>query len=302
MNIPNQYVDVALLQDKGVTLCIKREDTIHPLISGNKYRKLAYNLLEAQKMGRTTLLTFGGAFSNHIAAVACAGHEKGFRTVGIIRGEELEDTWPSNPTLSLAHKHGMQLHFVSRSRYRKKSEPSFLNAWKAHYGNFYVLPEGGTNTLAVKGCEEILTEADAKFDVICCSVGTGGTVAGLINSAKPHQQVLGFSALKGDFLKETIQKLTNGKPWQPITDFHFGGYAKIDADLVHFINTFKKNTGIPLDPIYTGKLLFGIFELIKQDFFSKGTQILAIHTGGLQGITGMNQVFKKKNLPLLDIG
>ncbi|WP_421810094.1 1-aminocyclopropane-1-carboxylate deaminase/D-cysteine desulfhydrase [Flagellimonas sp.] len=301
MNIPNQHIDVPLLREKGVTLHIKREDTIHPQISGNKYRKLKYNLLEAQKLGHHTLLTFGGAFSNHIAAVACAGHEQGFKTIGVIRGEELQDKWQDNPTLSLAHDHGMWFHFVPRSDYRQKNEEGFLRILKEEFGYFYLLPEGGTNALAVKGCEEIVTEADSNFDYICSSVGTGGTLAGLINSAKPHQTVLGFPALKGDFLKQDILTFVRNNRWKLMTDFHFGGYAKVSEELIHFINTFKEETGVPLDPIYTGKLLFGIFELAKQDFFPKGTRILAIHTGGLQGITGMNTVLKKKNLPLLDI-
>lgn len=301
MIVPNQKVDLPLLQEKGVTLYIKREDTIHPLISGNKYRKLKYNLLEAQKQGYDTLLTFGGAFSNHIAAVACAGHEQGFKTIGVIRGGELETGRKENPTLQLAHEHGMQFHFVSRSDYRQKNEEGFQQNLKEQFGNFYRLPEGGTNALAVKGCAEILTETDAQFDVICSSVGTGGTLAGLINLTHSHQKVLGFPALKGDFLKADIHTFAHNDRWDLVTDYHFGGYAKVDAHLVDFINTFKKNTGIPLDPIYTGKLLFGIFDLVKKDFFEKGTQILAIHTGGLQGIKGMNLVLKKKKLPLLDV-
>lgn len=301
MDIPNQHIDVPLLREKGVTLHIKREDTIHPQISGNKYRKLKYNLLEAQKLGHDTLLTFGGAFSNHIAAVACAGHEQGFKTVGVIRGEELQDKWRDNPTLNLAHAHGMRFHFVSRSDYRQKNEEAFLRTLKEEFGDSYLLSEGGTNLLAVKGCEEIVTENDSNFDYICSSVGTGGTLAGLINSAKPHQTVLGFPALKGDFLKQDINTFVRSDQWKLMTDFHFGGYAKVSEELIHFINTFKEETGVPLDPIYTGKLLFGIFELVKQDFFPKGTQVLVIHTGGLQGIAGMNTVLKKKNLPLLDI-
>lgn len=301
MKTANQKIESPLLDEKEVTFHIKREDTIHPFVSGNKYRKLKYNLLEARNQGQTTLLTFGGAFSNHIAAVACAGHEQGFKTIGVIRGEELEGNWEGNPTLELAHKHGMQFHFVSRSAYRDKNEPDFLQQLKDTFGKFYLLPEGGTNELAVKGCAEILTEDDSTFDYICSSVGTGGTLAGLINSSRPHQTVLGVPALKGDFLKADISTFAQNERWQLVTDYHFGGYAKVTPELVQFINRFKKGTGIPLDPIYTGKLVFGIFELIKQDFFPKGTQILAIHTGGLQGITGMNQVLEQKKLPLLDV-
>lgn len=301
MTIPNQHIVVPLLREKGVELYVKREDTIHPLISGNKYRKLKYNLLEAKAQGQHTLLTFGGAYSNHIAATAYAGHKHGFRTIGVIRGEELETQWQDNPTLRLAQEHGMQFHFVSRSDYRDKNEPAFLETLREQFGNVYLLPEGGTNELAVKGCIEILTEADAKFDYVCSAVGTGGTLAGLINASQTHQTVLGFPALKGDFLTEEIRTFAQNNRWRLVTDYHFGGYAKVDQQLIVFINRFKQQMGIPLDPIYTGKMLFGIFDLIKKDFFPSGSQILAIHTGGLQGIPGMNAILKKKKLPLLDI-
>ena len=301
MKTPNQKIESPILDEKEVTLFIKREDTIHPLISGNKFRKLKYNLLEAQNQGQDTLLTFGGAFSNHIAAVACVGHEQGLKTIGVIRGEELEGNWQDNPTLQLAHNHGMQFHFVSRSAYRNKTNTDFLQHLKNTFGEFYLLPEGGTNELAIKGCAEILNEDDTIFDYICSSVGTGGTVAGIINSTQPHQNVLGFPALKGEFLKADISTFAQNERWQLAADYHFGGYAKVTPELVEFINRFKKGTGISLDPIYTGKLVFGIFERIKQDFFPKGAQILAIHTGGLQGIKGMNQVLEQKKLPLLDV-
>nr|WP_299170240.1 pyridoxal-phosphate dependent enzyme [uncultured Allomuricauda sp.] len=301
MLVSNQKIDLPILEEKGVTLYLKREDIIHPSISGNKYRKLKYNLLEAQKMGYSSLLTFGGAFSNHIAATAYAGKEKGFKTIGIIRGEELKDNWLDNPTLNLAHEHGMEFHFVSRGAYRKKDDNTFLDELKDTLGTFYMVPEGGTNALAIKGCEEILTDSDKDFDFICSAVGTGGTVSGLINSAHSHQTVWGFPALKGDFLKEDIREFARNTNWQLVSDYHFGGYAKVDADLISFVNTFKKETGIPLDPIYTGKMVFGIFDLIKKDAFKKGTQILAIHTGGLQGIKGMNLALKKRNLPLVDV-
>jgi len=301
LTIPNQHIDIPLLHEKGVQLYLKREDTIHPLISGNKYRKLKYNLHEAKAQDQHTLLTFGGAYSNHIAATAYAGHKHGFSTIGVIRGEELETQWQDNPTLRLAHEHGMQFHFVSRSDYRRKNESAFLETLKKQFGNVYLLPEGGTNDLAVKGCMEILTEADANFDYVCGSVGTGGTLAGLINASQPHQTVLGFPALKGDFLTEEIRTFAQNNRWRLVTDYHFGGYAKVDQQLIVFINRFKQQTGIPLDPIYTGKMLFGIFDLIKKDFFPSENQILAIHTGGLQGIPGMNAILKKKKLPLLDI-
>ncbi|GMN11202.1 pyridoxal-phosphate dependent enzyme [Croceitalea sp. MTPC9] len=299
MNVENQKIDLPLLDEKGITLFVKREDTIHPFISGNKYRKLKYNIQEAKKENIGTLLTFGGAYSNHIAATACAGKEYGFETIGIIRGEELKAKWETNPTLRLAYNHGMHFHFVSRENYRNKEDSKFLNELNKEYGVFYLIPEGGTNTLAVKGCEEILTENDVEFDIICACVGTGGTLAGLINSAKPNQILLGFPALKGDFLKNDIRKFARNENWKLISDYHFGGYAKITAELIDFVNDFKVKTGIPLEPIYTGKLFYGLLDLITKNHFKNGTKILAIHSGGLQGIPGMNMVLKEKKLPLL---
>ena len=287
---------VNLPKTKGVELYVKREDQIHAFVSGNKYRKLKYNLLEAEKSGYKTLLTFGGAFSNHIAAVASAGHLIGFKTIGVIRGDELESKISENATLNFAQENGMQFKFVSREIYRSKTSESFLESLKAEFGDFYVIPEGGTNELAVKGCQEILYPEDFNFDYICCSVGTGGTISGLINGSKPSQQVLGFPALKGDFLKEDISKFATQTNWKLITDYHFGGYAKINDELVAFINQFKSDYSLPLDPVYTGKMLFGIMDLIEQNYFPKGSKILAIHTGGLQGIEGMNAHLRKKNL------
>jgi 1-aminocyclopropane-1-carboxylate deaminase len=297
----NQPVQLSLLRHKQVSLSIKREDLLHPFISGNKYRKLKYNLLEAKKMGYLTILTFGGAYSNHIAATAFAANEKGFKSIGVIRGDELKDTWHQNPTLQRAHEQGMVFKFVNRETYRKKEEPLSLLALRNEFGDFYLLPEGGTNRLAIKGCEEIITKEDEQFDFVCTCVGTGGTVSGLVNSSFGHQEVLGFSALKGDFLRDDIRKMTKNERWKLISNYHFGGYGKITQELVEFINNFREQTNVPLDPIYTGKMLFGLLDMVKHDTFARGTKILAIHTGGLQGIHGMNSVLKKKNLPLLDI-
>ncbi|WP_276165495.1 1-aminocyclopropane-1-carboxylate deaminase/D-cysteine desulfhydrase [Zobellia alginiliquefaciens] len=297
----NQEVHLPILAQKGVSLVIKREDRIHPLISGNKYRKLKYNLEEAKAEGFGTLLTFGGAFSNHIAATAYAGKIHNLKTVGVIRGEEIAQKWQENSTLKLAQSHGMKFKFVSRDLYRQKETPNFLEELKNEFGDFYLLPEGGTNPLAIKGCQEILAPADADFDVICCAVGTGGTIAGISNAASSSQKVLGFPALKGDFLQEDICKFAARNNWELQSDYHFGGYAKVTGELVDFMNTFFKKTKIQLDPIYTGKLLFGIMDLVQKDYFSPKTNILAIHTGGLQGIEGMNRILQKKKLPLINV-
>lgn len=292
---------IVLPKECEVELFLKREDQLHTFVSGNKYRKLKYNLKTAEASGYKTLLTFGGAYSNHIAAVAHAGYILGFKTIGIIRGEELHTELENNSTLRFARDNGMQFKFISREDYRNKNSEAFLNTLKHEYNNFYLIPEGGTNTLAVKGCEEILTKQDEAFDVICCSVGTGGTISGLINCSKVRQQVLGFPALKGSFLHQDISKFVSKTNWRLITDYHFGGYAKVNPELISFINQFKIENNIQLDPIYTGKMMFGIFDLIDKNYFPKGSKILAIHTGGLQGIAGMNSVLKQKKLPLIHV-
>lgn len=295
-----QQIHFSEIEDKDVSLFIKREDELHPFISGNKYRKLKYNLVEAVKQQKSTLLTFGGAYSNHIAATAAAGFAYNLKTIGIIRGDELannlDEILQNNPTLKFASEHNMQLEFVSRAAYRDKTSPEFIDALKEKFGDFYLVPEGGTNNFAVKGCEEILAEEDEKYDFICCAVGTGGTISGIINSLKSHQKAIGFPALKGDFLQHEINKyILKRENWSLCSNYHFGGYAKVSEELITFINKFKSETKIPLDPVYTGKMMFGIVDLIKSDFFKKGTKILAIHTGGLQGIEGMNLLLKKKN-------
>ncbi|MFK8267795.1 1-aminocyclopropane-1-carboxylate deaminase/D-cysteine desulfhydrase [Capnocytophaga cynodegmi] len=299
LHIENQLVNIPL--PNGISLHIKREDKNHHFVSGNKLRKLKYNILQAQKEGKTQLLTFGGAYSNHIAATAAAGQLMGLKTIGIIRGEELRSKIDENPTLSFAQKCGMDFQFISRENYRLKHTDEFLHQLKKHYGSdTYIVPEGGTNEFAVKGCEEILTEQDSKFDVICSAVGTGGTISGLINSSFSHQIVLGFPALKGEFLSDVIKQYTSKTNWQLIHDYNFGGYAKVSDELISFLNNFNKKTGISLDPIYTGKMIFAIFALSNKNFFKPNTKILAIHTGGLQGIQGINQKRAKKHQETLN--
>lgn len=299
--IASQCQKIHVSTDKNISISMLREDKIHPFVSGNKFRKLFYTLQDAAQKEATTLLTFGGAYSNHIAAVAAAGKISGLKTIGIIRGEELAALSKKNDTLSFAAQQGMQLHYVSREEYRCKEDVEYLEKLKATFGKVYIIPEGGTNTLAVKGCEEMLSEATNKYDYICVSVGTGGTISGLINASEAHQTLLGFSALKGTFQKETIQKYTTKNNYKLLDNYCFGGYAKIDSELIRFINTFKKETAIPLDPIYTGKMMFGVFDLLKKGYFKENSRILAVHTGGLQGIAGMNELLKKKNLPQISV-
>lgn len=300
MNRPLETINQKIPIDPkfGVSLSIKRDDLIDTEISGNKFRKLFYNIREARAQHHQTILTFGGAFSNHIAAVAACGHRYGFKTIGIIRGEEVKFFEQDNPTLRFAKKMGMELFYISRSNYKNKEDVNFSEDLKARFGKFMLLPEGGTNDLAVKGCEEILSAKDQTFDLICCSVGTGGTLAGLINSAKPHQRVVGYSSVKDPDLKRGICRFVTHNNWD-LFQADCGGYGKVDPSLIEFINGFKTSFNIPLDPVYTGKMMYHLMRQIEQGVFPKGTNILAIHTGGLQGVAGMNWRLKQTDLPQL---
>lgn len=293
MITPLQRLNNSLFKEKQISVFMKRDDLLHPLISGNKWRKLKYNLAAAKESSLPTLLTFGGAFSNHILAVAAAGNEFGFHTIGVIRGEKV---LPLNATLSFASQQGMKLHFISREEYRQKENDGFLHHLRQQFGEFYLLPEGGSNTLAVKGCSEIISELNIAYDYLCCPVGTGATVAGLISGDQGKNQVLGFSALKGMAdLESIITSLSvafSGKQfnnWSVNHDYHFGGYAKLPATLLSFIAEFRAQQNILLDPVYTGKMMYGIFDLARKDFFKPDSTVIAIHTGGLQGWNGFPQ-------------
>ncbi len=266
-----------------VQLTVKRLDLIHPQISGNKFFKLKYNLLAAKQQNLNQVLTFGGAYSNHIAATAYAAHYFGFQSIGVIRGEELAKQ-ALNPTLQTAQDFGMQLHFVSRAEYRRRHEIEYLQQLKQRYPNTLIIPEGGTNQLAIQGTKEILSTDDREnYDVIGCAVGTGGTIAGIIESSSDQQHILGFSALKGDFLKHDIQKWTNKTNWSLTDEYCCGGYAKTNSELLQFMQQFEQQYAVSLEQIYTAKMMMGLFDLIQQGNFPVNTRILAIHTGGLQG-------------------
>jgi 1-aminocyclopropane-1-carboxylate deaminase len=293
-------IDLPELRDSGVSLYLRREDLLYPQLSGNKYRKLRYNLEEARKLGYRRLITFGGAYSNHIHATAAAGQIYGFETLGLIRGDELEGR-PLNPTLEDARRGGMRLVFLSREDYARRGDPEFQACCLERFGPGYLLPEGGTNDLAVQGCAEILQPEDTRFDLICCPVGTGGTLAGLLRGAALHQRVLGYPALKAEGLSAQLASWIPGDRWALSDHSHGGGYGRITADLVAFINEFREQAGIALDPVYTGKMMHAILDDIRNGRIPPGSNVLAIHTGGLQGIRGMNRQLRKKNLPLLQL-
>lgn len=289
------------LTSQRIHLSILRLDQIHPTVSGNKWYKLKYNLRQARKDQYDTLLTVGGAYSNHLYATAAAGQACGFRIIGVVRGEPHA---PLNPTLQFASEQGMQLHYVSRDAFRQRHQAAFLETLSRQFGRHYYLPEGGTNVLAVRGCAEIVPP-EPTFDYVTCCVGTGGTLAGIAASTAGRTQVLGFSALKGsEFLQEEVDRLTQGycgrayDHYRLIHDYHFGGYARATPALVDFINTFYRTTGVPLEPIYTGKMLYGLYDMVRQGYFPPESRLLAVHSGGLQGIAGFNQRYWSK-MPIL---
>ena len=284
--------------ESKVRLFIKREDLTHPEISGNKYWKMFYNVKKylEKEVSERKIITFGGAFSNHIAAAAALGNEFGIKTLGVIRGNELEDSWQENPTLFSAHQNGMSFRFVTRETYRYKEK--MMKELQTEFPESLVVPEGGTNENAVEGIQYMFTDETNDFDYICSAVGTGGTVSGLSKFAQPHQKIIGFKAVKDNSLENRIKNLSK-KDNFTLVDASDGGFGKITDENVRFINEFYQYFGIVLEPVYTGKMLRKIFEMIADDYFPANSKILAFHTGGLQGIVGANEMLKKKNRNLI---
>jgi len=295
LNLPSpvQEISSPLLESKNIRLYIKREDLIHPVIGGNKWRKLKYNLEAISRKKIKLVLSFGGAYSNHIYALAGSGELFGFDTIGIIRGEE---TLPLNSTLSFAKQAGMKLHYVSRKDYRLKDSPEFTDKLLAQFGEIAILPEGGSNRLALRGCAEIIDELESQlngeYDTVCLPCGTGGTLAGLVSSGT-RKNILGFAVLKGaGFLQDAVDNLllnetsntptTPAKNWTINLDYHFNGYAKQTPELLNFIDDFWQQYNIPLESVYSGKMFYGLFDLIKNNYFPEGARIVALHTGGIR--------------------
>lgn len=299
LKVPTEKIPIQEIPiNKNVQLFIKREDLVHPQISGNKYWKLFYTINHYIEKNPTTpyIITFGGAFSNHISAVSAVGNLSGIPTLGIIRGEELQDKWRDNPTLVFAKRNGMNLKFVTREEYRHKEK---LTEFLQHeFPDALIVPEGGTNESAVDGVKMMLNSETKDFDYLCAAVGTGGTVAGISKFCEDNQKVIGFKVVDDSSLENTIFELTLKKNYNLI-DSSFGGYGKIKDENIRFINDFKEKYGIPLEPIYTGKMMQRIFELIDEDYFPENSKILCFHTGGLQGIEGANLLLEKQNRNLI---
>jgi 1-aminocyclopropane-1-carboxylate deaminase len=277
---PLQKIETELTRQFNINLFIKRDDLIHPEISGNKWRKLKYNIVQMKLENKTTILTFGGAYSNHITATAKACEVFGFKSIGIIRGEEHQ---PLNKSLQFAKDCGMELVYVDRENYRNKNSSDFrCMISDFDESNTYVLPEGGANNLAVKGCKEITNEIEIDFDFIVCACGTGTTIAGIASMLKPHQQAIGFAVLKHSGLKDEIDKkfLTHNSELI-IQNYPFNGYAKTTPELIQFIKDFYHEHQILLDYVYTGKMMYGIFDLIAKNYFPENSSIIAVHTGGV---------------------
>lgn len=303
---PIQELHSPLFAYHKIRLFVKRDDLLDADISGNKWRKLKYNLLAAKEKNYSTLLSFGGAFSNHIVALAAAGQRFGFATIGIIRGEQ---KYQANTSLSYARSCGMKLHFVTRDSYRKKYTADFLDALIDQYGKFYLLPEGGSNSYALQGCAEIMTELarqlDGVPDYVATACGTAGTLSGLLIAKHENTKILGVAVLKNaDFLNNEVRTfiqpfgIAEAPGWSICDAYHFGGYAKYTDKLIDFIHTFGKDFNILLEPIYTGKLFYAIFDLLEQGYFPAGSKIVGIHTGGLQGLQGLPSDIRRKLLDL----
>jgi 1-aminocyclopropane-1-carboxylate deaminase len=282
VRVPSPVVEVVDDRLAGVRLFLKRDDLIHPELTGNKWRKLVHNLGTAAEQGATTLLTFGGAYSNHLRATAAAGHYFGFETIGVVRGEE---RLPLNESLAYAVGRGMRLAYLDRATYRRKHEPDAVAGLRERFGDFYLLPEGGSNALAVRGCAELPGELDFPYDVVCCPCGTGGTLAGIAAGLPEGRRALGFAVLRGGFLTgevERLQRAAYGRlagDWRVEERFHGGGFARTTAELEAFAADFAVRHGVELERVYVAKMMFGIFALVEEGAFPAGCRIVAVVTG-----------------------
>lgn len=289
---PEQVITDTLTRSHRINLVVKREDLNHAVFPGNKLRKLKYNFLHAEQSGATAIISFGGAYSNHILALSAAGKMAGLPTIGIIRGEELVSL-PLNPVLQQARKNGMHLEFISREEYRHRNEHDYREQLQSKWRNACIIPEGGSNQPGIKGVSEIIHSLDHHYDFIVSPCGTGGTLAGIIqgiaDTGRVNTVALGISVLKNSnqYLQTEVRNLLKSDisdqiNWEINNDYHFGGYAKSTPQLSEFIACFQRDHTILLDPVYTGKTFFAVYALIKSGYFPKDSSVLLVHTGGLQ--------------------
>ncbi|WP_440876256.1 1-aminocyclopropane-1-carboxylate deaminase/D-cysteine desulfhydrase [Thalassotalea sp. PLHSN55] len=291
---PINKINHPLFTKHGISVSIKRDDLIHPIISGNKWRKLKCNLIETRQGNYTGVLSFGGSFSNHIHALAYACFQQKIPCVGIIRGEAEN---ASNFTLTCARQWGMQLHFVDRKTYRRRHEPEFHQELLQSYPGYFIVPEGGSNQLALPGMADVIDELNqqASFDTLITPVGSGGTLAGLINADNNQHKLLGIAVLKQQgYLNEAVNDLLGDKAegfsnWQILNQFHRGGYAKFNVEDVQRLQAFKHHCAIPFEPVYSGKMILALLDLVESGYFPAGHRIMLLHTGGLQGLGGLTE-------------
>jgi 1-aminocyclopropane-1-carboxylate deaminase len=286
-----QTITHPIFDRNHLTVSIKRDDAIHPIISGNKWRKLKFNLSYAKTHNYSGVLSFGGSFSNHIHALAFACQQQGLKSIGVIRGEK---EYASNFTLTMAQQWGMELHFVDRKTYRLRENKDYLAQLQKAYPDYLIVPEGGSNALALTGVGEVITELNqqCEFDTLLTPVGSGGTLAGLIKADNNQHQLLGISVLKQNgYLTEQVNTLlensSNYSNWQIMSEFHRGGYAKFSKEDAQKLLTFNQQTGFTFEPVYSGKMILAFLDLIEQQYFPKGHRIVILHTGGLQGVGGL---------------
>lgn len=289
---PIQEISHPVFTQHNVTVTIKRDDLIHPIISGNKWRKLLFNIKTAQSQKAKGILSFGGAYSNHIHALAYACHQAKLPCIGVIRGEP---RYANNATLTQAQQWGMKLCFVDRKTYRLRHDIDYLTELQKRYSGYSIVPEGGSNTLALPGLAQVIDElkSQTKYDSLFVPVGSGGTIAGLIAADKEEHHIYGVGVLKQcEYLQQEIinllpQKAKTFKNWTLLSQYHVGGYGKFTSQAIKAINEFSQYTHIPLEPVYSGKMILAILDLIKQGYFPPGHRIMLIHTGGLQGLNGL---------------
>lgn len=285
---PEEEITDALFKEKGLRLFIKRDDMIHPFISGNKWRKLKYNLIKAEKEDKNHLVTFGGVWSNHLLATACAAAKYGFRSTAFVRGEDVK-----SETLFLCKLFGMELIFTDRQTYRDKPA-LFKSLFEGDQSAFFI-DEGGAGAEAAKGCAELVNELRNDYQHIFCAAGTGTTAGGILKGLseyRPQTTLHVVPVLKGAaFLKENIRQYEPERDFLFHDVYHFGGYAKTEPALLSFISGFSSSTGILLDPVYTGKMMYAVYDLMKKDYFCEGDKIVVVHTGGLFGLLGMKDNF-----------